>query len=162
MLLLAATNLDISITTRIGAQVDEEGSITIPARLLTDFVNSLPDDRIDIESSSEPISSNIRCRRFEATINGSDVEDFPPLPTVEDGSTIKVNAQILRQAVNRVAFAAALFSVSLFSPYFVECGFVAHEDTRCLPHRCYVLYGDEECTLLLHADGPTLGSTQSI
>ncbi len=107
MLLLAATNLDISITTRIGAQVDEEGSITIPARLLTDFVNSLPDDRIDIESLSEPISSNIRCQRFEATINGSDVEDFPPLPTVEDGSTIRVNAQILRQAVNRVAFAAA-------------------------------------------------------
>ncbi|GIS65346.1 MAG: hypothetical protein CM1200mP3_15940 [Chloroflexota bacterium] len=54
MLVLTATNLDIAITTRIGAQVEQEGAITIPARLLTDFVNSLPDDRIDIESSTDP------------------------------------------------------------------------------------------------------------
>ena len=53
MLVLTGTNLDIAITTKIGAQIEEEGEITIPARLLTDFVNTLPDDRIDMESSAD-------------------------------------------------------------------------------------------------------------
>ena len=45
---LAATNLEIAITTWIGANVEEEGSISVPARLLSEFVNSLPSDTINI------------------------------------------------------------------------------------------------------------------
>ena len=107
MLVLTATNLDIAITTRIGAQVEQEGAITIPARLLTDFVNSLPDDRIDIESSTEPLRASLKCQRFDANINGTDPEEFPPIPTVDEGSTIKVDPQTLRETIAYVAFAAA-------------------------------------------------------
>lgn len=107
MLVLTATNLDIAITTRIGAQVEEEGEITIPARLLTDFVNSLPDERIDIKTSVEPLSIGLKCQRFEANINGTDAEEFPPIPTVDEGATIKVDPQVLREAIAYVAFAAA-------------------------------------------------------
>ncbi len=107
MLVLTATNLDIAITTRIGAQVEEEGEITIPARLLTDFVNSLPDERIDIETSVEPLSVGLKCQRFEANINGTDAEEFPPIPTVDEGATIKVDPQVLRETIAYVAFAAA-------------------------------------------------------
>ena len=49
MLKLSATNLDISITTWVGGMIEEEGSITVPARLLSEFVTSLPNDRIDLE-----------------------------------------------------------------------------------------------------------------
>ncbi len=45
---LVATNLEIAITCWIGAQVEEEGDITVPARLITDFVTSLPNERIDL------------------------------------------------------------------------------------------------------------------
>ena len=107
MLVLTATNLDIAITTRIGAQVEEEGEITIPARLLTDFVNSLPDERIDIKTSVEPVSIGLKCQRFEANINGTDAEEFPPIPTVDEGATIKVDPQVLRETIAYVAFAAA-------------------------------------------------------
>ncbi len=107
MLVLTATNLDIAITTRIGAQVEEEGDITIPARLLTDFVNSLPDERIDIKTSVEPLSIGLKCQRFEANINGTDAEEFPPIPTVDEGATIKVDPQVLRETIAYVAFAAA-------------------------------------------------------
>lgn len=48
---LAATNLELGITTWIGAEVAQEGSITIPARLLTDFVNTLPNEKVHIELS---------------------------------------------------------------------------------------------------------------
>ena len=107
MLVLTATNLDIAITTRIGAQVEKEGELTIPARLLSDFVNSLPDDRIEIESVPEPLSVSLNCQRFSANINGTDPGEFPPIPNVDEGATIKVDPQLLRDTVTHVAFAAA-------------------------------------------------------
>ena len=107
MLVLTGTNLDIAITTKIGAQIEEEGEITIPARLLTDFVNTLPDDRIDIESSADLMSVTLKCLRFEANINGTAPSEFPPIPTVDEGSTIKIDPQILKETVDYVAFAAA-------------------------------------------------------
>jgi len=107
MLVLTATNLDIAITTRVGAQVETEGEITIPARLLSDFVNSLPDDRIEIKSVVEPLSVSLDCQRFSANINGTDPDEFPPIPTVNEGATIKVNPQLLKDTVTHVAFAAA-------------------------------------------------------
>ena len=107
MLVLTATNLDIAITTRVGAQVQAEGEITIPARLLSDFVNSLPDDRIEIQSVNEPLSVSLNCQRFSANINGTDPDEFPPIPTVDEGATIKVDPQLLRDTVSHVAFAAA-------------------------------------------------------
>ena len=82
---LAATNLEIAISTWIGAQVEEEGSITIPARLLTEFVSSLPPERIDISLIPQPLGLELSCARFEAHINGQDADDFPPIPTVESG-----------------------------------------------------------------------------
>ena len=104
---LAATNLEIAISTWIGAQIEETGSITIPSRLLTEFVNSLPPERVDITSSSQPTGLEVSCPRFEAHINGTDAEDFPPIPTVESGVVGKVESQVLRNAITHVAFAAA-------------------------------------------------------
>ena len=104
---LAATNLEIAISTWIGAQVEEEGSITIPARLLTEFVNSLPAERIDISQNPQPLGLDLQCARFEAHINGQDADDFPPIPTVETGVIGKVSSDVLKEAITHVAFAAA-------------------------------------------------------
>ena len=104
---LAATNLEIAISTWIGAQVEEEGSITIPARLLTEFVNSLPAERIDISSVAQPKGLALSCARVEAHINGTDAEDFPPIPSVESGVMVKVEPQVLKDTIAHVAFAAA-------------------------------------------------------
>jgi DNA polymerase-3 subunit beta len=104
---LSATNLEIAISTWVGAQVEEEGSLTVPARLLTEFVNSLPAARIDITSSAQPLNLGLSCARFEANINGQDADDFPPIPTVEEGAVGRIEAAVMRDAINRVAFAAA-------------------------------------------------------
>ena len=104
---LAATNLEIAISTWVPAQVEGEGAITIPARLLTEFVNSLPSERIDISSSEQPLSMELSCARFQAHINGQDAEDFPPIPTVDEGAIGRIAPAVLRDAINRVAFAAA-------------------------------------------------------
>ena len=104
---LSATNLEIAISTKIGAQVEEEGAITVPARLLTEFVSSLPSEPIDVESTTQPKGLALRCARFKANMNGTDAEDFPPIPTVESGVVATVEPGVLRDAIRHVAFAAA-------------------------------------------------------
>lgn len=104
---LSATNLEIAITCWIGAKVEEEGAITVPARLLTDFVNSLPNDRIDLDSSVRSRALEVRCLRSQARINGLDAEDFPPIPTINDQPTARVDPAALKEAIGLVVFAAA-------------------------------------------------------
>ena len=107
MLKLSATNLEIAITTWIGAMIEEEGSITVPARLLSEFVNSLPSDRIDLELESGSNVLHFNCGRNEARIHGVDASEFPPIPQVEEGVAARVGSQDLKRAIARVAFAAA-------------------------------------------------------
>ena len=107
MLKLSATNLEIAITTWIGAMIEEEGSITLPARLLTEFVNSLPSDRIDLELESGSGVMELVCGRAEARIHGASADDFPPIPQVEEGVSARIGSQDLKNAISRVVFAAA-------------------------------------------------------
>ena len=107
MLRLSATNLEISMTTWVGAMVEEEGSVTVPARLLTEFVNSLGSDRIDIEMEPDSRVLQIKSGRSQANINGTDASEFPPIPTIEEAVVAQVQPSALRTAIARVAFAAA-------------------------------------------------------
>jgi DNA polymerase III subunit beta len=107
MLKLSATNLEIAITTWVGAMIEEEGSITVPARLLSEFVNSLPNDRIDLEMSENGGALQLACARAKASIHVTDAAEFPPIPTVEDGLAARIEPQVLRSAISRVTFAAA-------------------------------------------------------
>ena len=104
---LVATNLEIAITCWIGAQVEEEGAVTVPARLLTDFVTSLPSERIDLTVAPRTRQLALSCARNEASIAGMDAADFPPVPRVDDGFRLKLDPKSLRTAVEHVEFAAA-------------------------------------------------------
>lgn len=104
---ISATDLSIAMTTCIGAQVEEKGAVTIPARLLNEFINTLPAERVDIESTATPVGVNIKCASVKANINGTIADDFPPIPVVEDGLAAKIDPVVLKDAIYRVAFAAA-------------------------------------------------------
>ena len=104
---LVATNLEMAISCWIGAKVEEEGTITVPARLLAEFVSSLPSERVDISLSPKTKTLGLKCARFEARISGVDAKDFPPIPGVEDGITTRVEVDALRQGISQVVFAAA-------------------------------------------------------
>ena len=104
---LIATNLEMAISCWIGAKVEEEGAITVPARLLTEFISSLPSDKINISLSPKTKTLELKCARFEARISGVDAKDFPPIPTVDEGITTKVEVEALRQGISQVVFAAA-------------------------------------------------------
>jgi DNA polymerase-3 subunit beta len=104
---LAATNLEIAITSWIGAKVEEEGAITVPARLLGDFVNSLPNERIEMSLAPRAKQLRIVCARNEATVAGMDASDFPPIPAIREGVSLTIDPVSLRTAINQVEFAAA-------------------------------------------------------
>ncbi len=104
---LAATNLEIAISYWLGAKVEEEGAITIPARLLTDFVNSLPNDKIGITLSPKNKVLELKCARFEGRINGVDANEFPPIPSIGEGVMTRIDPEALRLAISQVVFAAA-------------------------------------------------------
>ena len=104
---LAATNLEIAITCWIGCQIEGEGAITVPARLLTDFVGIL-NDRVTLQVDARTQALSIRCARAKATIKGVDAEDFPIIPTVDDHTpSARLEPELLREVISQVVFAAA-------------------------------------------------------
>jgi len=102
---LAATNLEMAVSCWIGAKVEEEGAITVPARLLTEFVSSLPSDNVELALSKHTLQ--LKCGRHESRVNGLDANDFPPIPQITDGLATKIEAEALKAGINQVAFAAA-------------------------------------------------------
>ncbi len=105
---LAATNLEIGITCWIGAKIDEEGAITIPAKLLSDYVGNLPNDKISLSLDARTQTVHLACARFEASIKGIEAEEFPVIPTVADREpTVAFPPDLLRETIDQVAFAAA-------------------------------------------------------
>ena len=104
---LAATNLEMATTCWIGAKVEKEGSITVPARLLIDFINSLPSDLIEISLPAKSKTLKLKSGRFEAHINGIDAADFPPIPEVSGDTATAIEAEALREGIEQVTFAAA-------------------------------------------------------
>jgi DNA polymerase-3 subunit beta len=107
---LAATNLEIGVNCWIGARVEEEGRITVPARLLTEFVNSLPPGQIEMELVERTQTLNLKCARYEANIKGIDASEFPTVPTAEsiDGqNNLHLEAEAFRRMIEQVVFAAA-------------------------------------------------------
>lgn len=107
-LTLTATDAEtIAITYRIASGIEEPGTITLPSRLLSDFVATLPPQPIEIALAERSRQVSLSCARNEASIGGQAADDFPPIPPVEDGDTIQIDADALRKSINQVAFAAA-------------------------------------------------------
>jgi DNA polymerase-3 subunit beta len=104
---LAATNLEVGVSCWLGAQVEDDGAITLPARLLTDWVNSMQPDRIDMEMVVRQMSMNLKCGRSESNIKGIDASEFPLIPTADGENALGLPAVTLRKIIDQVAFAAA-------------------------------------------------------
>ena len=104
---LTATNTEIAISTWIGAQIEDEGSITVPARMLTDFVNSLPGETVTIDFQPESVGVKVSSGKFNGDISGIPAEEFPPIPEVSGGVSVAIPADAFKGALERVVFAAA-------------------------------------------------------
>lgn len=107
MIKLAATNLEIGITTWIEAKVEENGATTLPAKTIADLVNQSPPERITMELDTRNQDLHYRCAAVDSTIKGIDANEFPIIPTGHDGQRVVVVAPLFKEMIEQVAFAAA-------------------------------------------------------
>jgi DNA polymerase-3 subunit beta len=100
-LLVAATNLEIAATYYIGAKVIKQGSLTLPARLVTEFVSNLPKGTVNI--SSKGTSMSVTSGQYSSVISGSDADEFPELPSIDESKAVaySVAAAEFKQAIQQ-------------------------------------------------------------
>jgi DNA polymerase-3 subunit beta len=102
---VSATNLDIAITHQIGSKIEKTGAITVPARLMQDFVTSLPDSVLNIELVDHKLS--ITTDKYNSSINGIVADDFPVMPAISSGPVWKINAKDFKKSLQQVVLAAS-------------------------------------------------------
>jgi DNA polymerase-3 subunit beta len=104
---LTATNLEIGVTYWVPGKIDQDGATTVPAKLLTDLVNSLPSgDRVDLEVGPGEVL-HVQAGRFQSHLKGIDADEFPAIGTGGDRPTTRIAQNILRKALAETTFAAA-------------------------------------------------------
>jgi DNA polymerase-3 subunit beta len=104
---LTATNLEIGITYWVPGKIDEDGAITIPAKLLTDLVSPLPPgDKVELELTAGD-TLHVTAGRFQTHIKGIDADEFPAIQTAGDRPTTRIAQNVLKRALAETAFAAA-------------------------------------------------------
>ncbi|HEU5439504.1 MAG TPA: DNA polymerase III subunit beta [Ktedonobacterales bacterium] len=105
---LAATNLEIGITCRVPATIQQEGTTTVPARLFTDFVNGLSESPVTLALNPETQSLKVSGKPSQCTIRGMDAAEFPAIPSADAGeAAVELPAAELREMIAHTAFAAA-------------------------------------------------------
>ncbi len=106
-LALTATNLEIGIRKVVPAEVAEEGSTTVPARLITDFVSTLPDQELVMELDQQTQTLGLRCGRFDTHMKCIEAEEFPPSPRPDEGDRLEVPLDEMLKAVEQTQMAAS-------------------------------------------------------
>jgi DNA polymerase III subunit beta len=103
---LTATNLEIAISAWVPGRIDVEGTLTVPARLLSDIVNGLPaGERVDLEIDGTALK--VRAGRYQTLLRGIDAEEFPVIPSPGERPTTRISQRELRKGLSEVVFAAA-------------------------------------------------------
>jgi len=104
---LSATNLELGITCWIGAEIEEEGSITIPARIFSDLVNALPGGKVSLSLTTRTQTLNIHCGTSNFDIKGIDAQEFPPMPSPDLSTGVELNVADFKEMIHQVGFAAS-------------------------------------------------------
>jgi len=106
---LSTTNLETGMNLWLGGKTEGEGKLTVPAKIFNEVVSSLPQETVVLEKEGEGL--RISCGKFKSKINGIAAEEFPLMPSLRDGKTIKETFSLDREAVEKglgqVAMAAA-------------------------------------------------------
>lgn len=102
---LSATNLDIAIKEYVSSKIDSPGALTIPARLIQDYVSNLPKTTISIEQDEHKFK--LKAENYESVVNGVPADEFPMMPHIKDGKTWEISAKELKKALSQVVFAAS-------------------------------------------------------
>ena len=105
---LSGTNLELGLRYWIPAQIDEPGSITVPAKLFTDHVNTLPADTVSLSLNETNQTVTVRCQKVVTDIRGIEASEFPPMPEFDSSQAVSFEMPEIKKMIGQVAFAAAV------------------------------------------------------
>lgn len=100
----SATNLETGISFWARAKVEEEGSFTVPAKIFSEFVASLPKEKAEITQEENML--RVKCGTYEASFNGINASEFPLIPVFPEGEYFSFEAEVFTNALKKVSFAA--------------------------------------------------------
>lgn len=105
-LFFSATNLEIAINYAIPADIKNEGAITIPAKLIANYVSLLEDDTVEIRVE-DGTTMHLKSKSSQTKIKGISPDEFPLIPKVEKEISVEINAKNLEEAIDCTIFSAA-------------------------------------------------------
>ncbi|HNW19981.1 MAG TPA: DNA polymerase III subunit beta [bacterium] len=100
---LSATNLEIAITKQIRGKADKDGEITVDAKILSDYIALLPNEKIDISLDKQELKIN--CQQYNTVIKGQEAQDFPVIPQVDKKIGFNLSVASLKNALSQILFA---------------------------------------------------------
>ena len=103
---ISATNLEIGINYLIGAKIDEPGEIAVPARIFSDFISNISDEKVSLSTKGNILS--ISTDKYKTQILGFDTKDFPIIPKIKDGPVCSLPAALLKNGLMSVFDSTAL------------------------------------------------------
>src|SRR3990167_9908234 len=103
---ISSTDLEIGLTSWVSSKILKDGSITVPAQLLSQFVNNLPNKNITLEVKDQKLYLN--CDNIKASINGLNSDDFPIIPKVKNDSVLTINSKIFKNSLSCVINSSAI------------------------------------------------------
>lgn len=105
-LYLSATNLEIAVNLSVPANVKNEGAITVPAKLITNYIAFLEDEEIEIKAE-EGNTLSLKTKTSQTKIKGISSDEFPLIPKIEKEFTLQITAKDLADAIENTVFSAA-------------------------------------------------------
>jgi len=100
---LLSTNLEIGIITNIRGKIEKDGVLLINAKILNEFINLLPNEKINFELSQKNLKIN--CQNYKTKINISNLEEYPLIPGVKKETSITINAELFKKSLSQIIFA---------------------------------------------------------
>ena len=132
---LSATNLELGVNYWLGAKIEEEGSLTVPAHEITEFISYLPAGKLDININENGLL-HVKALKAESTFAAAPSTDFPELPPLSNDNALEFDATELIAAINQVSFAAAaddtrpVLTAILWQLTSTECTMIATDGFR--------------------------------
>lgn len=103
---LTATDLDVSITTRVTVNVVESGGLTVPSRQFSDLIKSLPNIPLEISSDAQ-LKLTVKCDKGEYRLSGESDDDYPALPVIDEKGVLRMDAKMLSRMIGKSSFAVS-------------------------------------------------------
>ena len=103
---ISSTNLEVGINCWILGKIKEKGSITVPAKLINNFINNLPNEKVELKCKDKQLE--LKCKKFKSTLKGLSADDFPIIPKIKSQSLINIKSNLLKNSFAQVVEMASI------------------------------------------------------